>query len=277
MPDLPRSAEFVIIGAGIHGLSTACTSQGLARGETVGEPTHRRARQDRHRRRRVGHRLRRRAQQLLPARDARADGALGRSLGAATPTAYSYHPRRLHADQPRGHARAGRRRSTSSSRRSATSPTFIEGEAAVERYMRGLFSDWQARRTSPRCCTRSAAATPTTWPSVRGLADKAQALGVRDLRRRRRHGLRRQTDARSTAVRHRPRHDRLRPGRRRASALDQLDLGHARAAQDDRRQGPRRRSPRQSVRMWRYMALQEGTLGVDPDLLRRPTRATCRR
>jgi hypothetical protein len=69
---------------------------------------HRRARQDRHRCRRVGDRVRRRAQQLLPAGDARADVALRFGLGERRGDV-QLSPGGLHADQPRGHAHAGAR------------------------------------------------------------------------------------------------------------------------------------------------------------------------
>ena len=62
------------------------------------------ARQERHRRRRQRHRLRRGPQQLFPARDARADGAQRGCLGNR-PEGLQLPSRRLHAGQPRGHAR----------------------------------------------------------------------------------------------------------------------------------------------------------------------------
>ena len=61
-------------------------------------------RQERYRRRSKRNRLRRRAQQLLPARHARADGAQRRRLGKR-PRGVSLPLGRLHADQPGGHAR----------------------------------------------------------------------------------------------------------------------------------------------------------------------------
>ena len=46
--------------------------------------------------------------------------------------------------------------------------------------------------------------------------------------------------------------------------MDQLDLEHARAAEDDHVKG-RDGKMHDGVPMWHYMALQEGTLGVDPE------------
>jgi hypothetical protein len=57
--------------------------------------------------------------------------------------------------------------------------------------------------------------------------------------------------------------------------VDQFDLEHAGAAEDHQRQG-RDGKVHDGVRMWHYMALQEGTLGVDPNTRRRTTGA-CRR
>ena len=76
-----------------------------ARGQRQGQRRrHPGARQDRHRRRRQRHRLRRGPQQLFPARHARADGAQRRRLGIRS-AGVQLPPGRLHADQPRGHAR----------------------------------------------------------------------------------------------------------------------------------------------------------------------------
>ena len=79
MPDrLPPSVRTLVIGAGVHGLSTAwhlarqgeevlvLDKTGVGRG-------------------RLGDRLRDRAQQLLPAGDAGADGRLRRGLGGTSP------------------------------------------------------------------------------------------------------------------------------------------------------------------------------------------------
>ena len=164
MSTLPASARCVIVGAGIHGLSTGDASRAAPErrgphGRRRRRP-HRRARQDRRGRRRERHRLRRRAQQLLPARDARADGAFGVGVGARS-RGVQLPPRRLHADQPRGDARRRSARSTSSRRRSATSRPSSKAKP-IRCSTCAACSTTGRRRGSPRCCTRSAAATRTT-------------------------------------------------------------------------------------------------------------------
>ena len=97
---LPRSTRYLVIGAGIHGLSTAyhLAKELRTRGTRLGQ-RHPRRRQDRTRRRRVGHRLRRRPQQLLPARDVRADAGLRRGLGVRS-GGLRLQPGRLHRARP---------------------------------------------------------------------------------------------------------------------------------------------------------------------------------
>ena len=101
----PTHAKYVVIGAGIHGLST-----GLAPGREPAQARqgrrqgHPGARQDRHRRRRFGHRLRRHPQQLFPAGHAPADGAQRLRVGERS-RSLQLPPRRLHADQPGADAR----------------------------------------------------------------------------------------------------------------------------------------------------------------------------
>ena len=105
---VPAHSRYVIIGAGIHGLSTGWH---LATGTAPPRPRrrrgHRRPRQDRRRRGRVRHRVRGHPQQLLPARHARADGALGLGLGVG-PRGVRLSPGRLHADRAGGDARRRR-------------------------------------------------------------------------------------------------------------------------------------------------------------------------
>ena len=191
---LPAHSRYVIVGAGIHGLSTAWH---LARELRAPRPRrrrrHPRPRQDRRRRRRVRDRVRRHPQQLLPAGDARADGALGSGLGVG-PRGVRLPPRRVTCRSRRRRCTRTSRRSSPSSRRSAT------------------------RRCSSRA---SATAAPTCWTcsttgrrrgitailhekkggyannvrSLRGLAAKAEVRGRPDRaggpRHRRAHRRRR--------------------------------------------------------------------------------------
>ncbi len=103
-----NGARYVIIGAGIHGLSTAwhlarrlrASGKGDGGDVLVVDKTGCRGG-------RVRRRLRGGAQQLLPARDAGADGALGRGLGVRSGGVRL--PRRgIRADRPGGHAQRRR-------------------------------------------------------------------------------------------------------------------------------------------------------------------------
>ena len=138
--------RFVVIGAGVHGLSTAyhLALELKAHGQRQ-RRRHPRRRQDRHCRRRLRDRLRRHPQQLLPAGDARAHGRTASRSGRATPrpTATTRSatcrsaPRCMHEDVGTiDRAAAGdrlRRRSSSKAK-----PTAV-------RYMQGIFDDWQAQ------------------------------------------------------------------------------------------------------------------------------------
>ena len=86
-------------------LSPGAGAEGARQGRWARHPGDR---QDRHRGRRQRRRLRRGAQQLLPAGHARADGGMRRGVGKRS-EGLQLSPGRLHADQPRGHARRLRR------------------------------------------------------------------------------------------------------------------------------------------------------------------------
>ena len=175
---LPTHVKYLIIGAGVHGLSTAYhlarELKARGQGQRRGHPGRR---QDRRRRRRVGHRLRRGPQQLLPAGHARAHGPLRRGLGERS-RGLQLPPRRLHADQPGSDARATSATIYEQQKEIGYPSEFIEGEADCLKYMKGLFTTGRPR-ASPRCCTRRRAATPTTRLRCYGLAAKAENEGVR--------------------------------------------------------------------------------------------------
>jgi glycine/D-amino acid oxidase-like deaminating enzyme len=99
--------------------------------------------------------------------------------------------------------------------------------------------------------------------SMRGLAAKATALGVEIVTGVDGDGLRRQRQPRRSGGRDVAGTIAATKSSS-AWAVDQFDLEHAGAAEDHQRQG-RDGKVHDGVRMWHYMALQEGTLGVDPE------------
>ena len=106
---VPRQARYVVVGAGIHGLSTAyhlAQELRVARGRLGRRRP--RPREVARRRRRLGHRVRRRAQQLLPAGDERAHAGLCRGVGVRS-RRVPLQRRRLHRARRAG-AGAGPRR-----------------------------------------------------------------------------------------------------------------------------------------------------------------------
>ena len=157
---LPRSVKYLVIGAGVHGLSTAWH---LAKEQHARRRGARRAdrRQDRRRRRCLRHRLRRRPQQLLPAGDVRADGGERRGVGA-DPAAFSYHAVGYMAlgaasqslDLTEVHERQ---------QRIGYRSELIVGADEVRAHMRGIFPDWRAQGVEV-CLHETRAATRTTWP-----------------------------------------------------------------------------------------------------------------
>ncbi len=142
--------------------------------------------------------------------------------------------------------------------------TFIEGAADCQKYMTGLFDDWQAKGiTSVLHEKRGGYANNTA--SLYGLANKAEAEGVRILSGVEVHGF--EFGSNSGAV------TALETNRGRI-ACDHVVIGAGpwvsrfwhmldlpKAHHD---QGPRRRRCMTDVRMWTYWCLEEGTLGVDP-------------
>ena len=150
---------------------------GLPPGQGAAHPRHRlgqrhpRRRQDRPGRRRVRHRLRRRPQQLLPARDVRADAGLRRGLGVRS-RGLRLQPGRLHRARPRAAGRrpdGGLRAPPAHRLRLRADPRRGRGRRAHE----GALPRLARRRTSPSACTRSRAASPST--STRSPASSASA------------------------------------------------------------------------------------------------------
>jgi glycine/D-amino acid oxidase-like deaminating enzyme len=141
---------------------------------------------------------------------------------------------------------------------------FVEGEAESLAYMRGLFDDWQAAGiTSVLHEKRGGYAN--NLAAVQGLAGKARALGVEIVEGVEVRGFRSGNGS---------------------DAIDSIETNLGTIACDEIVVGvgpwinsiwnmlglPKHISVKgrdgrmhDDVRMWRYMALQEGTLGVDPD------------
>ena len=156
----------------LHRLSPGARAHGARQGQRGRRP---RPRQDRGRRRRFRDRLRGHSQQLLPAGDARADGRVRGGLGERR--------RGLTAIIRSATCRSAPNACTPTSptsprsrRRSATTPSFIEGEADCMRYMRGMFDDWQAKGITSVLHEKKGGYANNT-ASMHGLAAKAQAPG----------------------------------------------------------------------------------------------------
>jgi len=266
MPLLPTAADYVIIGAGVHGLSTSMhiAERLRARGKTIGAN---------------GTRI-----VVIDKTDVGA-GASGIACGVVRnnyfqpamrelmahsvsvwerdPEAYSYHPVGYMQISPEVmHAQVAT--IYAQQRGIGYESVFIEGERESMTYMQGLFSDWQARNiTSVLHEKRGGYAN--NLAAMRGLANKARALGVEILGGVEVRSFR--SGSGGTAI----------------SAVE-TSAGTIACEQVIVGVGPwinsiwnmlglpktirvkgRDGQIHDGVRMWRYMALQEGTLGVDPE------------
>jgi len=261
---LPTHVKYLVIGAGIHGLSTAwhlaakLEAQGKGGGQNV----------------------------LVVDKTAIAAGASGIACGVvrnnyfqpamrelmaqcvevweSDPKAFSYHPvgymqispESMHADV-----------ATIYQQQQAIGydSTFIEGEAESMAYMKGLFSDWQAKGITSVLHEKKGGYANNT-ASIYGLAKKAENLGVRIVT-----GLKvtsfqyGHNSAAVTAVET----DRgvigcdqvvVAVGPWVSQLWNLLDL--PRSVTIKGRDG----ELHHDIPMWRYWALEEGTLGVDPEL-----------
>ena len=179
MPTLPSHAHYVIIGAGIHGLSTAMhLAQKLkARGASVGPG---------------GQRI------VVLDKEHVGAGASGIACGIvrnnyfqpamrelmahcvsvweSDPEAYSYHPvgyMQISPEVMRDQVGV----IYEQQKAIGYDSVFIEGKAESQKYMEGLFHDWQAKNiTSVLHEKRGGYAN--NMASLRGLSAKAKALGV---------------------------------------------------------------------------------------------------
>jgi glycine/D-amino acid oxidase-like deaminating enzyme len=266
MPTVPEAAAYVVIGAGVHGLSTSMhLAQRLrARGKTVGGG---------------GTRI------VVLDKTGVGAGASGIACGVVRNNyyqpamrelmahsvsvwerdaqAFSYHPVGYMQISPEVmHAQVNS--IYEQQRAIGYESVFIEGESESLAYMKTLFSDWQARNiTSVLHEKRGGYANNVA--AMQGLAKKAKALGVEIVEGIAVTGFRSGNGSTAiTAV-------ETSGG---TVGCDQVIvgvgpwinsiwnmLGLPKSISVKGRDG----KTHDNVRMWHYMALQEGTLGVDPD------------
>jgi methylglutamate dehydrogenase subunit A len=255
MPELPPSASVVVVGAGVHGLSTAWHL--AARGQDV----------------------------VVLDKTAVGAGASGIACGVirnnyfqpamrelmahsvsvweSDPEAFSYHPvgymqvapELMHADVAQIHAEQ---------QAIGYPSTLVEGERDCRAYMRSIFADWQARNIT--CVLHEKrGGYANNMASLRGLAAKAEAAGARVVTGVRVTDFEVDAAGAVTAV-HTDR------GEVRCETLviavgpwvrdlwRMLDLPETVTVKG--RDGRTYDRP-----MWTYWSLQEGTVGVDPGLL----------
>ena len=264
MSSLPTSCPYVIVGAGIHGLSTAWHLARRLHASGRGG----------------GHDV------LVLDKAAVGAGASGIACGVvrnnyfqpamrrlmahsvavweSDPEAFAYHPvgylqishEAMHGEVARIHAEQAEIGYPS---------TFVEGERDSGRYLRDLFSDWRARGVTSVLHEKRGGYAHNV-ASLEGLAAKAVAEGVRMVTGPRVTGLRRDAEGAVDAVE--TDHGTVRceqvvvavgPWVRDLWAM--LDLPDAIPVRDS--DGVLH----DDVAMWTYWLLQEGTLDVDPGTL----------
>jgi glycine/D-amino acid oxidase-like deaminating enzyme len=262
----PAEVEFVVVGAGIHGLSTAWgLAQRLAeRGETV------------------------QGRIVVLDKGGIASGATGIACGVvrnnyyqpamrelmahsvalweSDPAAFSYHPvgymqiscEPMHEDIAQIHQQQ---------RAIGYESAFIEGAADCNGYMQEIFSDWQAQGiTSVLHEKRGGYANNTR--AMYGLAKKAEDLGVRIITGCEVTGFQMQDSTRAV---------RAVETNRGTVRCQQVVIGAGPWIRDfwsmlglpeliDVRDGSG--TMHQNVPMWRYWQLEEGVLQVEPDTLK---------
>ena len=266
MPSLPATARYVLIGAGIHGLSTSMhLAQKLkAQGKTVGAD---------------GVRI------VVLDKTGVGAGASGIACGVvrnnyyqpamrelmahsvsvweSDAETYSYHPVGYMQISPEVmHAQV--RTIYEQQREIGYDSVFIEGEAESMQYMRGVFDDWQAKRiTSVLHEKRGGYAN--NMASLRGLAGKAKALGVEIVEGvtvtgfGTGNGSGAVTAVETTAGTIACEQLVVTVGPWINTIWNLLELPKTISIKG--RDGV----VHDGLPMWHYMALQEGTLGVDPD------------
>jgi len=261
---LPAHSPYVIVGAGVHGLSTAwhLASELRERGRGDGSDI------------------------LVIDKTAIAAGASGIACGVirnnyfqpamrelmahsvsvweSDPAAFSYHPVGYIQVSPES-MRSDVATIAEQQAAIGYESEFIEGEEASRDYMRELFDDWRAPGTTS-ILHEKRGGYANNVDSIQGLADKARAEGVHIETGISVTGFRRSGEA-ITAVDtdHGPIETEqvvIGVGPWVKHIWDMLELpSHITVRQPDG-------TPHENVRMWTYWSLQEGTLGVDPEVQR---------
>jgi glycine/D-amino acid oxidase-like deaminating enzyme len=261
---LPSHVKTVIIGAGIHGLSTAwhLAAKLEARGQDGGQDI------------------------LVIDKTAIAAGASGIACGVvrnnyyqpamrelmaqcvevweSDPAAFSYHPVGYMQISPEA-MRENVSAIFEQQRAIGYDSSFVEGAAATTAYMTELFADWQARGVTSVLHEKKGGYANNA-AAVYGLAKKAEDLGVRILTGVEVTGFR---SAHSTAA------IAAVETAKGVIACDQVVVAVGpwinalwnllelpKAVSIKGRDG----ALHADIPMWRYWALEEGTLGVDPNL-----------
>ena len=262
-PPIPRNVRFLVVGAGIHGLSTAyhLALELKARGKGHGSDI------------------------LIVDKTGIGAGASGIACGVirnnyfqpamrelmahsvaiweSDPEAYSYHPvgyMQISPEVMHEDARAIYQQQ----RAIGYESQFIEGEADSMKYMKCLFDDWQARGITS-ILHEKRGGYANNCASLIGLSRKVEAEGVTILSGVNVTGFRLEGGAVHAVETDRgtikPDHVVIGVGPWIKTVWEMLGL-------------PRKITVRANgeehddVRMWNYFCLQEGTIGVDPDIQR---------
>jgi glycine/D-amino acid oxidase-like deaminating enzyme len=261
---LPSHVKYVVIGAGIHGLSTAWhLAEALeAKGKGSGEDI------------------------LVIDKTSIAAGASGIACGVvrnnyyqpamrelmahsvevweSDPKAFSYHPVGYMQISPES-MREDVGSIYEQQRKIGYDSEFIEGAADSQKYMEGIFHDWQAKGITSVLHEKKGGYANNT-KSMYGLAGKAEAKGVRILTGVAVTGF--QTGHNSNAI-------TAVETDKGVIECDQIVVGVGPWVKQiwDMLELPRTvdilgrdGQMHRDIGMWTYWALQEGTLGVDPDL-----------
>jgi len=258
----PTHTKYLIIGAGIHGLSTAwhLAKELKARGKGSG------------------------ADILVVDKTGIASGASGIACGVirnnyyqpamrelmaecvsvweSDPKAFSYHPVGYMQISPEA-MHAGCAEIYSQQKAIGYTSSFIEGEADCMKYMKGIFSDWRAKGITSVLHEKKGGYANNT-KSMYGLAGKAEAEGVRILSGVKVTGFKANGKGVSAVETDRGTiqcdYVVVGVGPWVKQIWDMLDL--PKQVDIKGRDG----KTHKGIPMWTYWCLEEGTLGVDPEL-----------